>query len=77
MSISRFYLLDKITVRVLKLHLLWSGCGRVVKGAGHKVKRLVLQCINGVSSNPVGGEHKFGQLKNLIPTMIGLIFRGI
>ena len=25
---------------------LWSGCGRVVQGAGHKAKRLVLQCIN-------------------------------
>jgi hypothetical protein len=32
---------------------LWSGCGRVVQGAGLKAKRLVLQCINGVSSNPV------------------------
>ena len=31
----------------------YSGCGRVVQGAGHKVKRLVLQRINGVSSNPV------------------------
>ena len=25
----------------------------MVYGAGHKAKRLVLQCINGVSSNPV------------------------
>ena len=32
---------------------LWSGCGRVVKGSGYKAERLVLQCINGVSSNPV------------------------
>ena len=31
----------------------WSECGRVFKGAGNKAKRLVLQCINGVSSNPV------------------------
>ena len=30
-----------------------SGCGRVVQGAGRKAKRMVLQCINGVSSNPV------------------------
>jgi hypothetical protein len=30
-----------------------SGCGRVIKGTGHKAKRLVLQCINDVSSNPV------------------------
>ena len=28
-----------------------SGCGRVVKGAGRKAKRMVLQCINSVSSN--------------------------
>ena len=34
----------------------YSGCGRVVQGAGHKAKRLVLQCINGVSSNPVEGR---------------------
>ena len=33
-----------------------SGCGRVVKGAGHKAERLGLQCINGVSSNPVEGR---------------------
>ena len=25
---------------------IYSGCGRVVQGAGHKAKRLVLQCIN-------------------------------
>ena len=37
----------------------WSGCGRVVWGAEHKAKRLVLQCINGVSSNPVKGRTKF------------------
>jgi hypothetical protein len=40
-----------------------SGCDRVVEGAGHKAKRLVLQCINGVSSNPVEGKHKFDSLK--------------
>jgi hypothetical protein len=32
---------------------LWRGCRSVFKGSGHKAKRLVLQCINGVSSNPV------------------------
>ena len=35
-----------------------GGCGRVVQGAGRKAKRLVLQCINGVSSNPVEGRTK-------------------
>ena len=33
-----------------------SGCGRVV--AGRKAKRMMLQCINGVSSNPVEGRKK-------------------
>ena len=37
---------------------LYSGCGRVVEGAGHKAQRLVLQCINSVSSNTVEGEQK-------------------
>jgi hypothetical protein len=36
----------------------------VVLDAGHKVKRLVLQCINGVSSNPVEGRTKSCQLKD-------------
>ena len=34
------------------------GCGRVVKGAGRKAKRMVLQCINGVGSNSVEGRTK-------------------
>jgi hypothetical protein len=46
-------------------------------GAGHKAKRLVLQCINGVSSNPVEGRTQIWQLKNLILTLFGLIFRRI
>jgi hypothetical protein len=28
----------------------------VVEGAGRKAKRMVLQCINGVGSNPVEGR---------------------
>jgi hypothetical protein len=39
--------------------------------------RLLLQCINGVSSNPVEGRTKIWQLKNLILTLFGLIFRRI
>ena len=35
-----------------------SGCSRVVQGAGRKAKRMVLQCINGVGSNPVEGRTK-------------------
>ena len=30
----------------------------VVEGAGRKAKRMVLQCINGVGSNPVEGRKK-------------------
>jgi hypothetical protein len=40
-------------------------------GAGHKAKRLMLQCINGVISNPVKGRTKNCQLKNLILTLLG------
>jgi hypothetical protein len=59
MSISRFYLRDKVTLLLLKLHFYGARCGRVVQGAGHKAKRVVLQCINGVSWNPVEGKKKF------------------
>jgi hypothetical protein len=30
----------------------------VVEGAGRKAKRMVLQCINGVGSNPIEGRTK-------------------
>ena len=56
---------------------LWRGCGRVVYCAGHKARRLVLQCINGVSSNPVEGRTQILQLNNIILTLFGLIFRHI
>jgi hypothetical protein len=37
----------------------------VVEGAGRKAKRMVLQCINGVGSNPVEGRtKKFTALKS-------------
>ena len=49
----------------------------MVYGAGHKAKRLVLHCINGVSSNSVEGRTKICQLKDLILTLFGLIFRRI
>ena len=47
------------------------------KGAGHNAKRLVLRCINGVSSNPVEGRRKICHLKDLILTLLGFIFRHI
>ena len=62
----------------------------MVLDAGHKVKRLVLQCINGVSSNPVEGRTKSCQLKDsntiwfnvqtyiyIYMCVLGLIFRRI
>jgi hypothetical protein len=56
---------------------LWRGCRSVFKGSGHKAKRLVLQCINGVSSNPVERRTKFDSSTNLMLTLLGLIFRRI
>ena len=50
-------------------------CARVVLGTGYKAKQLVLQSINGVSSNTIEGEQKKCQLKNLIPTLLSSIFR--
>ena len=49
----------------------------MAEGAEQKAKRLVLQYINGVSSNPVEGRTKNCQLKDLILTLFGLIFRRI
>ena len=63
MSIPRFALREKVTLRLGKLFLLGSGCGRVVEGAGRKAKRMVLQCINGESSNPVERKTKFDSSK--------------
>ena len=37
-----------------------------------KAKLLVLQCINGASSNPVEGRTKIWQLKNLIEIREGI-----
>ena len=34
----------------------------VVEGAGRKAKRMVLQCINGVGSNPVEGRTKISDV---------------
>jgi hypothetical protein len=71
MSISRFPLRDKVTLRLLKLYLIadvdkWS-CGLDIR----------LQCINGVSSNPVEARTKMCRLKDLMLTLLGLIFRRV
>ena len=56
---------------------LWGGCGREIQGSGHKAKRLVLQCINGVRSNPAERRTKFDSSKSLMLTLLGLLFRRI
>ena len=61
MFTSRFSLRDKVTLRLLKLYFNIADT-RVVYGDGHKAKRLVLQCINGVSPIPVEGRTKIWQL---------------
>ena len=48
---------------IIQAPFLGSGCGRVVQGAGRKSKRTILQCINGVGSNPVEGRTKILRLK--------------
>ena len=54
----RFFLRNKVTLRLLKLNFYGADVVEWSKGTGHKAKRLVLQCINGVSSNPVEGRTK-------------------
>jgi hypothetical protein len=46
----------KDTTTIIEATFLGSRYGCVVSGAGRKSKRLVLQCINGVGSNPVEGR---------------------
>ena len=67
MSTSRFSLRDKATLRLLKLHFYGANV----------VEWSRAQCINGVSSNPVEWRTQIWQLKNLILTLFGLIFRRI
>ena len=70
MSISRFSLRDNVTLRLLKLYFYIAD---VAEWSRSKAKRMVLQCINGVSSNPVEGRTKICQLKDLILTLFGLV----
>ena len=56
MSISRFSLRDKVTLRLLKLHFYGADVVEWSRALDIRLKRLVLQCISGVSSNPVEGR---------------------
>jgi predicted membrane protein len=67
--VYKIFLTKQGNTSIIEAPFLWSGCGGVVYGAGHKAKRLVLQCINGASSNPIEGRTKICQLKNLILTV--------
>ena len=50
--------LSTITLTLYSTHIyIYKGVD-VVEGAGRKAKRMVLQCINGVGSNPVEGRTK-------------------
>ena len=57
------FLTRQVNIMTIEAPFLLSGCDRVVKGAGQKSKRLVLQCINGVSSNAVERRTKFDSSK--------------
>jgi hypothetical protein len=61
--------------------MIYSGCGRVVKGAGHKAKRLVLYNHKMTLSMSAQRSNSktvwFNWLKDLILTLFGLIFRRI
>ena len=46
-----------LVFKKIKLYIYIEGVD-VVEGAGRKAKRMVLQCINGVGSNPVEGRTK-------------------
>ena len=54
----------KGNIRIIEALFLESGCGRVVQGSGRMARRMVLQCINGVGSNPVEGRTKLTALKS-------------
>jgi len=52
----KIFLTRQGNTMIIEAPFFWSGCGMVVQGGRHKAKRLVLQCINGVSSHPVKGR---------------------
>jgi hypothetical protein len=77
MSISQFSLRDKVPLWLLKLYFNIADVIKWSRALDKGAKRLMLQCINGVSSNPVEGRTKLCQIKDLILTLFGLIFRRI
>ena len=55
-SIPRFALREKVTLRLLKLLLKGVDVVEWSRALDVKAKRMVLQCINGVGSNPAEGR---------------------
>jgi hypothetical protein len=53
MSISRFPLRDKVTLRLLTLHLYGADVVEWSTALDIKAERLFLQCINGLRSYPI------------------------
>jgi hypothetical protein len=70
MSISRFSLRDKVTLRLLKLYF----CIAHVAAWSRTLDIRLSDCC---CSNPVEGRTTICQLKELILTLFGLIFRRI
>ena len=50
-----YCLTRKGNTTIIEAPFLGSGCGQVVWGAGRRARRMVLQCVSGVGSNPVEG----------------------
>ena len=63
MYIPRFTLRDNVALRLLKLYLYMADVTGRFKAALHKANRLVVQCINGMISNPIEGEIKIASSK--------------
>jgi hypothetical protein len=78
MSISRFFLPDKVTLRLFKLHFYGVDVVEWSRAIDIRQSNFLLQCINGVRSNPVERRTQIWQMKkNLMLALHGLIFRRI
>ena len=77
MSISRFSLRDKVTLRLLKLCFYIADVVEWLRALDIRLSDWCCSVSIGVSSNPVEGKTKIRQLKDLILTLFGLIFRRI
>lgn len=66
-----YFSLYKPNITIVKIKIYIVDVAELSRALGIcKAKQLVLQCLNGVSLNPVEGEQKLCPLKNLILTML-------